>query len=118
MNTIDIKAGLLTCNNNEALLKKLLNKFAIKYDGFDSDILGTCSNEDCQKADAFIHNLKGISGNLGALNLSNLCELFLQLLKNDMSVEYSDEEKTILKKKYQEIKQELALVVIDIKQMQ
>jgi len=113
MNTIDIKAGLLTCNNNEVLLRKLLKKFAIKYDDFDADTLDTCSNEECLKAETFVHNLKGVSANLGALNLSRHCELFLQSLKNDVS----EEEKAGLKKMYQEIQQELALVVIDIEQM-
>ncbi len=116
MKTLDIKSGLLTCNNNEALLKKLLKKFSIRYDDFDEDILGDYSHSECKQAETFIHNLKGVSGNLGALKLSELCESFLLLLKIDFSQEYTNEDKANLKNKYQAIKQELSLVVIEIEQ--
>lgn len=115
MKAIDIEAGLLTCNNNEALLKKLLKKFAVKYNQIDADILGACSNEECLQALAFVHNLKGVAANLGALNLSQFCALFLQQLRSDS---YTAKEKISLKNLYQKIMQELKEVIVVIEQMQ
>lgn len=117
MNPIDIEAGLLTCNNNKALLKKLLKKFAVKYNHLDPDILGTCSNEERLQTEAFVHNMKGVSANLGALNLSKFCALFLQQLRSNISEQQADKDNVPLKKMYQEIQQKIKEVIVFIEQM-
>ena len=69
---LDINAGLKTCNGKESLLRKLLAKFSVKYQCLHEDIVQALGEGDSVKAKSIVHNLTGVSANIGALQLADV----------------------------------------------
>ncbi len=69
---LNIQAGLKTCNGKESLFKKLLAKFSSKYQSLHEDVVQALSEGDRLKAKSIIHNLTGVSANIGALQLADV----------------------------------------------
>lgn len=62
----DILSGLQRVAGNQALYKKLLHDFAVRYSGIARDIVTTVEQHDWPAAERLTHTLKGIAGNLSA----------------------------------------------------
>ncbi|MEH6347309.1 MAG: CHASE4 domain-containing protein [Bermanella sp.] len=69
---LDIQAGLKTCNGKESLFKKLLVKFTGKYQGLHEEVVQALNGGDSIKAKSIVHNLTGVSANIGALQLADV----------------------------------------------
>jgi len=83
---LDVAAGLKTCNGKTALFEKMIKKFTLKYKYVDEELRRALDNGEIMKAKALTHNLKGVSANIGALQLSDIAgEIDDQLL--DLSVD-------------------------------
>lgn len=67
---LDTDLGLLRANNNHKLYQKLVSRFVDTYS--DTEVVVTEINGSSQER--YIHTLKGVSGNLGATKLHDLCE--------------------------------------------
>lgn len=67
---LDTDLGLLRANNNHKLYQKLVSRFVDTY--ADTEVVVTEINGSSQER--YIHTLKGVSGNLGATKLHDLCE--------------------------------------------
>jgi PAS domain S-box-containing protein len=65
----DLEAGLQRLRGNEALYRKLLVSFATKYTQRAVDIRQALDVKDYHQAHGLIHDIKGLAGNLAALQL-------------------------------------------------
>ena len=65
---IDTKTGLLICNNNADLYRRLLNKF-ISNEAFLTQFHSALQAKDMETAERLAHTLKGVSANIGAQNV-------------------------------------------------
>ena len=69
---LDIAAGLKSCNGKEALFEKIIRKFVLKYQYIDDELCQTLDRGEIAQARALAHNIKGLSANIGALQLSEI----------------------------------------------
>jgi PAS domain S-box-containing protein len=65
----DLAAGLERLQGNRRLYRKLLLDFATKYSGVTAEIHEALVAEDLDLAHSLVHNLKGLAGNLSAMDL-------------------------------------------------
>jgi HPt (histidine-containing phosphotransfer) domain-containing protein len=65
----DLQAGLERLRGNKRLYRKLLLDFGINYPRVASEIHKALDSKDLKQAHSLIHNLKGLSGNLAAIDL-------------------------------------------------
>jgi PAS domain S-box-containing protein len=65
----DLKDGLTRLQYNEKLYRKLLLDFSSKYADVADEIRQALDAEDFEQAHSLVHNLKGLAGNLAAVNL-------------------------------------------------
>jgi PAS domain S-box-containing protein len=65
----DLATGLSRLRGNHRLYKKLLLNFATKYKDIAADIQAAIAAKDAERAHGLIHNLKGLAGNLAAIDL-------------------------------------------------
>ena len=63
---IDITDGLSRLNNNSAAYQNVLYKFADMFTNISSDLSMAVSKQNFDEGRALAHNLKGLSGNIGA----------------------------------------------------
>ena len=71
-NTIDIKKGLANTVGNKKLYRELLLKFKKRIDDDVFKLPGYIDEDDLVAFKQLIHNIKGISGNLGASKLAKM----------------------------------------------
>jgi len=64
-----LAAGLRRLQGNRRLYKKLLLDFTSNYDMVAGDIRMALDADDMDHAHSLIHNLKGVTGNLAAIEL-------------------------------------------------
>ncbi|MFA7326818.1 MAG: response regulator [Candidatus Kapaibacterium sp.] len=76
---IDLKQGLSVVVGNEKLYVKLLTKFNQNYQNFIPQFIKTCEG-DIKEGKRELHTLKGVSGNIGAIELFNLSSKYENLL--------------------------------------
>ena len=67
---IDIQAGLRIMDGNEALLAKMIRRFPINNASTVAGIKNALANEDYSAARYLAHGLKGVAGNIAAINLA------------------------------------------------
>lgn len=79
---IDLEFGLKVVGGNEKLYNKLLIKFNQMYQNFYAGFSSACIN-DLELARREIHTLKGVAGNIGAMELYNLADKYVGLLNKD-----------------------------------
>jgi CheY-like chemotaxis protein len=76
----DLPAGLERLRGNKRLYRKLLLDFGAKYTKVANEIHNALDAKDLEQAHSLIHNLKGLAGNLAAIDLQaasvNLEKLF------------------------------------------
>jgi len=76
----DLPAGLERLRGNKRLYRKLLLDFGAKYTKVANEIRNALDAKDLEQAHSLIHNLKGLAGNLAAIDLQaasvNLEKLF------------------------------------------
>jgi PAS domain S-box-containing protein len=72
---IDIKAGLAIAQNNQALYLRLLMKFKDNYQYAIAPMEIALANNDFAATEQLAHTLKGVTGNIGAAKLYELCQL-------------------------------------------
>jgi CheY-like chemotaxis protein len=65
----DLAAGLKRLMGNKTLYRKLLLDFGAKYTGVAGEIHKALDSKDLEQAHSLIHNLKGLAGNLAAIDL-------------------------------------------------
>jgi HPt (histidine-containing phosphotransfer) domain-containing protein len=65
----DLAAGLARLRGNKRLYRKLLLDFGANYGGAAGDIREALAANDFEHAHSLVHNLKGLAGNLEAINL-------------------------------------------------
>ncbi|MCM2680008.1 response regulator [Echinimonas agarilytica] len=93
---LDHKAGLSTCNGNEALLLKLMAKFSVGQQDFEQRFREAWGENDWTTAMRVAHTLKGNSANIGALQLKQLAGVLEESCSHKLqsesdSFEYSHE---------------------------
>jgi len=65
----DLPAGLERLMGNKRLYRKLLLDFGASYTGVAGEIHKALDSKDLEQAHSLIHNLKGLAGNLAAIDL-------------------------------------------------
>jgi CheY-like chemotaxis protein len=65
----DLPAGLERLRGNKRLYRKLLLDFGANYTGVAGEINKALNSKDLKQAHSLIHNLKGLAGNLAAIDL-------------------------------------------------
>jgi signal transduction histidine kinase/CheY-like chemotaxis protein len=65
----DLADGLKRLQGNEKLYRKLLLNFATDYRGVSNDIREALDAKDFERTHSLVHNLKGLAGNLAAIDL-------------------------------------------------
>ena len=65
----DLPAGLERLRGNKRLYRKLLLDFGTNYTGVAGEIHEALDSKDLKQAHSLIHNLKGLAGNLSAIDL-------------------------------------------------
>lgn len=74
LNFININKGLLNVTGNRQLYRKLLLKFKTRLDTEVPKLLQYIDNNDIKSFQQIVHNIKGISGNLGCSSLFKIAE--------------------------------------------
>jgi hypothetical protein len=69
---------------SEVIFNKLKNNFLDSYKNFNEDILSFYNTNNYQELYRYIHNIKGISLNLGSKNLYDDSILVLEEFKKDV----------------------------------
>ncbi len=84
---IDVSTALERTRGNQALLRRLLQRFRDNYTDFEQDFQAELNNtEDPQAAVRAAHSLKGVAGNIGADQLSMAARHLEYALKSDGDV--------------------------------
>jgi len=65
----DLSDGLKRLQGNKRLYRKLLSNFAADYNAVANEIRQVLDAEDFDQAHSLVHNLKGLAGNLAAMDL-------------------------------------------------
>ena len=65
----DLPVGLERLRGNKRLYRKLLLDFGVSYKGVAGEIHKALDSKDLEQAHSLIHNLKGLAGNLAAIDL-------------------------------------------------
>ncbi|GMW02467.1 MAG: hypothetical protein AMXMBFR84_36030 [Candidatus Hydrogenedentota bacterium] len=79
---ISMEAGLKCVAGNETLYRKLLTQFAGKYAGAFEDLGRLLQGSEYEAAARLAHSVKGVAGNLGALELYESGQLLESQLKS------------------------------------
>ncbi len=86
INGLNTDAGLEVANQNTKLYITLLKSFQGKYPGIDEVILNGTAEED--EVEHYLHTLKGVSGNIGANIIFQLC--------TDIEIDKDDRQEKII----------------------
>lgn len=110
---LDINAGLRNVSGNKKMFRKIILQFAEKFGNTAKQMEDILENGEVEKGEHLIHNLKGVSGNIGASDLFSLTESFENALKYCASDNFTG----LTKKLEKEIRQVLksAAVLKDLK---
>ncbi|MDU5109457.1 MAG: Hpt domain-containing protein [Clostridium sp.] len=97
---VDIDGTISRLCNNVNLYKKLLNKF-LEDKNFEM-LINSLKNSDYKNIEIYAHTLKGLSGNLGFVELSKACaEMVESIRKEELDSLSNIEEK--IKSQYMEL---------------
>ena len=100
----DLTDGLKRLQGNKRLYRKLLLSFAKDYNAVANEIHQALNSEDFNQAHSLVHNLKGLAGNLAAMELQAAAENLETLVKGDQSISPPVEE---MKLKFSELENAL-----------
>jgi len=93
---LNIAAGLKVCAGKHQLLEKLWLKFIEQHKNTGQHFEQQINTHDYNKASAILHNIIGVSGNIGALKLRREVEKIQQILENN-NTDINDEHINIFK---------------------
>lgn len=82
MDSLNATSGLATCQGNEPLYFKLLNKFVKAQQNFSHDFNHSLGQQEIAKTLDMAHTLKGVAGNLGAENIARCAKNIESELKS------------------------------------
>ncbi|MBT8363793.1 MAG: Hpt domain-containing protein [Deltaproteobacteria bacterium] len=88
----DLAAGLGRLMGNKRLYRKLLLDFGRKYTGVAGEICDALDKRDFQQAHSLVHNLKGLAGNLAAMDLQAATVEIEKLVKGNQAASSSTEQ--------------------------
>jgi HPt (histidine-containing phosphotransfer) domain-containing protein len=89
----DLKAGLARLMGNRRLYRKLLLDFGANYGGVAAEIREALEAGDFKQAHSLVHNLKGLAGNLEAMDLQAAAVEMEKLVKGPAAKTGSDTER-------------------------
>jgi signal transduction histidine kinase/DNA-binding response OmpR family regulator/HPt (histidine-containing phosphotransfer) domain-containing protein len=81
----DLTEGLKRLQGNRKLYRKLLLDFNTKYASTAADIAQALAAEDLNRVHSLVHNIKGLAGNLSAVNLQSAATDMDGLVKEALS---------------------------------
>lgn len=103
---IDKKVAMNYLMGNEVIFTKIKDSFLDSYHNFQDDQASFNASKNVKQAHFYIHSLKGISLNLGALKLYDDSNLVLEELKKGLwNQDLVDRFFQTLDKTYQELKE-------------
>jgi PAS domain S-box-containing protein len=79
---INVAAGLLVCQQNHKLYRRILGKFAAAEADFGERFRNSLGDADPVAASRCAHSLKGVAGNIGATALQNAAEALEYVCKD------------------------------------
>ena len=79
---IDFTKGIQRAGDNQIGYMKILKRVAYKYEGFFESLERLIDKNDLNKAQRKVHEIKGVSGNIGAYKLFNYCQIIDDILKS------------------------------------
>jgi PAS domain S-box-containing protein len=82
---IDSQLGLAICQGNLKLYHKLLMKFRKNEAGFIDNFKQAQNSDDVQAATRFAHTLKGVAGNIAAIDVQNAAQALELACKENQS---------------------------------
>ncbi|CAB1058457.1 hypothetical protein D1BOALGB6SA_3213 [Olavius sp. associated proteobacterium Delta 1] len=88
----DLAAGLARLMGNKRLYRKLLLDFGRKYTAVAGDIRNALDKRDFQQAHSLVHNLKGLAGNLAAMDLQAAAVEVEKLVKGNQAASSTDQQ--------------------------
>jgi HPt (histidine-containing phosphotransfer) domain-containing protein len=74
LSIFDTQFAINQFSGNQLLLVKILEKFILQYQNFDTLIAEQLQQEDLHEAKKQVHTIKGVSGNLGMKALFGACK--------------------------------------------
>ncbi|MES9844297.1 MAG: transporter substrate-binding domain-containing protein [Candidatus Sedimenticola sp. PURPLELP] len=84
---IDREAGLRHLAGNKKLYRKLLGKFIDSQSGAPVEISAALETGDDEEARRLAHSVKGVAGNIGAIQLQQACQLLETAIKEQQPEE-------------------------------
>ena len=88
----DLAAGLARLTGKKGLYRKLLLDFGANYGGAAAEIREALAVKDFNRAHGLVHNLKGLAGNLAAVDLQAAAVAMEKLVKGQAGETASDTE--------------------------
>ena len=85
----DLEDGLKRLQLNEQLYRKLLLDFGARYANTADEIRQALDNKDFEQAHSLVHNLKGLAGNLAAVDLQAAAVEMEKLVKGGLKKGFS-----------------------------
>ncbi|MCK5735126.1 MAG: response regulator, partial [Spirochaetaceae bacterium] len=92
MEGIDVEDALERLGGNEELLRDLYLNFVIEYEPFVSELKSKLNLDEPEEARRMVHTMKGVTGNLGFMELHEITVNFEKKIKNNevYEVEFKD----------------------------
>jgi PAS domain S-box-containing protein len=87
----DLADGLNRLQGNKKLYRKLLLDLSAKYAGIADDIRQALEARDFEQAHSLVHNLKGLAGNLAAIDLQAAAIEMEKGVKGALQKDFSEE---------------------------
>lgn len=92
---IDVESGLQNVAGNKKLYKKLLKQFCEDFNGFETSLAANLAQGELEKCERQVHSLKGVSGNIGAVELYELAKQLEQSIKDCDQKNYQQLQKAL-----------------------
>ena len=81
--SFDVGNGIKRFGGNTGLYVSTLNKFAKNYINFAEELRGLLAEGKKEESKRMLHGMKGVSGNVGAVNLNRMVKACEQVLAQD-----------------------------------
>jgi PAS domain S-box-containing protein len=108
LENINTKDGLARIGGNRMLYVSILNKFADSNRDFPKKLLTALAEKNIDKAKRMLHTIKGVAGNIGAMELVSKVKILENMLR------YPGDTESTYKKETNSIKKEVDAIVTQI----
>lgn len=85
LSIFDAKFATNQFSGNQSLLVKILEKFSLQYQHFETELTEHLQQEELPTVKQQVHSLKGVSGNLGMMALHQACKAFERELSSQVT---------------------------------